>query len=526
MVCHGADIRLEMNHDSERFFVINVLEYLENAAAAYPDKRAFSDPETAVTFSELKDKADRIGTGLRAYFKPRQAVPVFLEKSPRAIEVFMGAVTAGCFYVQLDVRQPKERLKQILSVLGTDKVVTSSRERAALEALEIAAVIVDYETLAATTADREALSTIREEALDIDPLYGIFTSGSTGVPKGVVVNHRSVIDFIDVFADTFEFTSADIIGNQAPFDFDVSVKDIYTTLAKGCEMVIIPTKYFSIPKQLVDYLCDRHVTSLTWAVSALCLISQLHGLEYRVPTDIRRIMFSGEVMPIRQLNIWRKYLPNVRYVNLYGPTEITCNCTYYDIKRPFEVGEVLPIGRAFRNERVFLLDEADKKVTEADREGEICVSGTAVTAGYYNAPTQTALAFTQNPLNPHFPEIIYRTGDLGKYNGDGDLVFVSRKDFQIKHMGHRIELGEIDAAIEKISAVTRSCTLFINNKLVMYYTGDIDKKALSEQMKTFLPPYMIPNVFRQTDRLPMTKNAKIDRKALTNAYLTERRVSV
>ncbi len=232
--------------------------------------------------------------------------------------------------------------------------------------------------------------------------------GQQEFPKGVVVGHRSVLDFIDCFYRAFDITDKDVMGNQAPWDFDVSVKDIYSGLKTGATVPIIPKQLFSFPMKLIDYLIEREVTTLVWAVSALCIISTLNGFEYKVPDKIKKILFSGEAMPVKHLNIWRKYLPDVMYVNIYGPTEITCNCTYYIVDREFQPGDVLPMGKAFPNEKVFLLDEEDKLITEKNKNGELCVTGSALALGYYKNREQTAKVFVQNPLNDRYLEPMYK----------------------------------------------------------------------------------------------------------------------
>ena len=165
------------------------------------------------------------------------------------------------------------------------------------------------------------------------------------------------------------------------------------------------------------------------AVSALCIVTTLNGFDYKVPESINKVIFSGEVMPIKHLNKWREIYPDAMFVNVYGPTEITCNCTYYIVDREFELEDVLPMGSAFPNERVFLLDENNNQICsdEPKKTGEICVSGTAVTMGYFNNREKTDSAFVQNPLNPYYNEIIYRTGDLGYYNERGEMCFSSRR---------------------------------------------------------------------------------------------------
>ena len=343
------------------------------------------------------------------------------------------------------------------------------------------------------------------------------------MPKGVTVSHRSVLDFIPQFAEIFGITQNDILGNQAPFDFDVSVKDLYTALYTGAKVQIIPRAYFSQPTNLMDYLADHEVTILVWAVSAMCFVSIMNGFGYRVPSAVRQVLFSGEVMPIKHLMKWKKALPAARFVNLYGPTEITCNCTYAILPdRDFAPDEVLPIGRAFPNEKVFLLDERDALVTEPGQAGELCVSGTALALGYYADPVRTAQAFTQNPLNPNWYERIYRTGDLARYDENGNLFYIGRKDFQIKHMGHRVELGEIEAAAMRCDDVSRACCIFDAEKqrLHLFYTGSCEKAALLTALKANLPPFMQPNTVQQLDELPTNKNGKIDRTAL--AALTKK----
>ena len=498
----------------------NILDYLEQSARHYPDKIAFADEMSTCTYKELWETARSVGTKLANYVPPRSPVPVFMEKRVETIYAFLGAVYAGCFYVLLDPKLPLERLKQILQTLQSEVLVLHPDYEKQFKALEYERNVVNILEALQEEEDAVLLEAIREQRLDIDPLYAIFTSGSTGIPKGVLVSHRSVIDFMEEFVDIFGITDKDVIGNQAPLDFDVSVKDIYSTLKTGATMQIIPKKMFSFPTKLLDYLDEREITTLIWAVSALCIVTTLKGLEYKVPQKVNKIIFSGEVMPIKHLNEWKKYLPDALYANVYGPTEITCNCTYYIVDREFQPGESLPIGQPFPNEKVFLLDEGNQLVREAGKKGEICVSGTALSLGYYRNPEQTKKVFVQNPLNEKYLERIYRTGDMAYYGHDGYLYFASRKDFQIKHMGHRIELGEIELAMEMAEGIRRACCTYDEpeNKIIAFYEGEAEKRQIVRALGKKLPAYMIPNVWVKMDRLPITKNGKIDRKKMMKEY--------
>lgn len=489
----------------------NVLNWLEQQNS---EKTAVMDPEGSMTYGEVKHKAQCIGTALAGMTDVRKPVVFYLEKSCLTLCGMFGAVYAGCFYTILDTRQPAARLTKILDRLQAAYVITDAKNAEAAQKLPVK--VYQIEDLVLTPDDPQILAQIRSQALDTDPLYVNFTSGSTGTPKGVVVCHRSVLDFIPVFDQTFGIKASDRMGNQAPFDFDVSVKDIYSCLYTGATLVLIPREYFTKPTTLMDYLCDQQVTVLVWAVSAMCFVSIMNGFAYKIPKDIRLVMFSGEVMPMKQLRKWQEALP-VEYVNLYGPTEITCNCTYYKLaNRTYALDEILPIGKPFDNEKVFLLDEKDQEVKEPGQPGEICVCGTCLALGYYGESEKSAAVFTQNPLNPYYREEMYRTGDLGKYTEDGNLVFAGRKDFQIKHLGHRIELGEIESQVQSLDGISRACCLYDDKKkrIVLFYCGEREEKDLIHELRNVLPPFMVPNKAIRIENMPLNKHGKIDRNAL------------
>ena len=511
----------------------NVLEWLEKSATNYPDKIAFADVENTITYKDLDLESDIIASILirDEEVKERQAIAFYLEKCVDATVGMFATLKSRAFYSFIDLRSPKTRQTKVIETLMPKIIFTDDENYA--EAISMFSSypdtkIISLETLLSDVrkeletksyedlSERELLVKRRQTALSNDPVYVNFTSGSTGTPKGVVVGHASIIDFIEVFTKTFDLNKNDIWANQAPFDFDVSVKDIFASISVGGTVNIIPRSYFSNPTALMDYLVERKPTVLVWAVSAMCFVSIMNGFGYKVPTSVKKVIFSGEVMPIKQLNVWKKYLPEATYVNVYGPTEITCNCTYHVVDRDYDLKEVIPAGRAFENEHVFLLNDNDEEITSAGEVGEICVAGACLALGYYKDKDKTSKAFMPNPANHEFLEMMYRTGDLGRYDEDGLLYYVSRKDFQVKHMGQRIELGEIEVAASSKENVERSCCLYDNNKkkILLFVMGSADKKELLDELRKDLPSYMIPNKVIMLDEMPMTKNGKIDRNAL------------
>lgn len=490
----------------------NVLDYLENSVAKSPDKIAVIENELKITYQELMKKSKSVGTYLSEYNVFNRPVAVFLDKGINTLISFLGTVYAGGFYTLINPEFPHSRLESMFNTLDTEVVITTKDKKELLEGINISNIIL-IDDILDTIIDEDKLQQIRGKLLDIDPLYLNFTSGSTGIPKGVLISHKSVIDFIDNFVSLFNITDKDIIANQAPFDFDVSVKDIYSSLCVGATLLIVPKSLFSSPSKLLDYIVDNKASTLIWAVSALCLITTFHGLDYKVPATINKIIFSGEVMPLKHLNMWMSALPKAIFVNVYGPTEITCNCTYHIIDPKREYVDKIPIGDSFPNEKVILLDENNQEVKSGI--GEICVSGSCLALGYYNNPEETNKRFTNNPLNKYYPERIYHTGDLGEII-DSELYFMGRKDFQIKYMGHRIELEEIEKYIMDIPEIKRVCCIFDSEKEKLYgfYVGNIEKSDLYNNLKEKLPIYMIPTKLINVEEFPLTKNGKIDRNAL------------
>lgn len=491
----------------------NILDYLEITEHYYPNRPAVDDGSVRLTWRELKELAERFGTAFAKRTETGKPIAILADKSAAVLAAMLGTVYAGCFYVMIDPGHPPERIREILNILQPALTVTENENRHLLDEAGYSGNRYSLKSGIKEETDKKLLEEVRKKTTMDDILYGIFTSGSTGVPKGIVVSQKSVIDFIGHFIGRFGFSVKDRIGNQAPFDFDVSVKDIYSCIMTGAELVIIPKKMFSSPPVLLDYLCDKEVTVLIWAVSALTLVSSLKGLRYRVPGHVRKILFSGEVMPVRQLRQWQEAMPDTEFVNLYGPSEITCNCTFHIVEGLCEQDWKIPIGKPFQGREVFLLDEENNEIHNAQQTGEICVTGESLAEGYYRNPEETARRFVFYPLHGGKPVRCYRTGDLGYYGAGGELYFAGRKDFQIKHMGHRIELEEIEHAMNQIDGVERSCCVLDErrNQLAAFYLGEASPEDIRSRMKKKFPVYMVPHKILNTEIMPLTKNGKTDR---------------
>ena len=321
--------------------------------------------------------------------------------------------------------------------------------------------------------------------------------------------------YINSVSKVLELNDSDVLGNQSPLDYIAAVRDIYLPIKTGASTVIIPKNEFAMPTKLFESLNEYKVTALCWSVAGIELPAKLGAFDIIKPEYLKKVIFSGSVMPCKYLKIWQQNLPQVKYINQYGPTEATASCTDYVVDKPVDNDTVLPIGKPYENYRIILLNE-DGTQTKQGEIGEICVSGPCVTLGYYGAKEKTDEVFVQNPLNKNYREIIYKTGDLGHLDEDGVLYFHGRKDRQIKHMGHRIELSEIEETAKQIPGITDCCSLYYKEKehLYLFYTGDAASKDIVLHFRSQMPAFMVPRKLINLDSMPTLPNGKIDMQSL------------
>lgn len=501
-----------------RRIMIRIMDYLEETVKRYSGKIAIVDENSQITFGELRKSAMAIAEELIDRKIDKKPIVILMKKSLKCIVGFLGVAYSGNFYTPIDINMPLQRISKILDTLNPACIIAdeSSKELCQSDVICKYTVLLYEDILKIhTKVDQDAVNDCMRKIIDTDVLYVLFTSGSTGTPKGVIISHRSVIDYIEWVTKTFEINASDSFGNQAPFYFDNSILDIYTMLKSGATMYIIPEKLFVFPIQLLTYLKDKKISTIFWVPSAISLVANLKVLGKVELCDLKRVLFCGEPMPNKQLNMWRRAYPHALYANLYGPTEITDVCTYYIVNREFSDSEPLPIGYPCENTEIIVLNE-NNCLVQGDEIGELCVRGTSLSYGYYDAEEKTKEVFVQNPLNRTYREIIYRTGDLVKYNEYNELVFISRKDFQIKHMGHRIELGEIENAVNSIDGIKNCACLYndVKHKIVLFYTADSEVNNIKVKLEGLLPEYMIPGGIKYIQDMPMNLNGKIDRNKL------------
>lgn len=500
----------------------HLLDYFEETVTRKTNAIAVRHNDHEITFGELKSRAEKTSTYLLSQIEEVTNTPiaVFLPKEINTVIADLGIMYSSNPFMNLDVKTPKERIMNIFALVKPAAVVTSKKFTKTLEGVEIPVILIDEMDWTAIDTDERKLLSRREELIDTDPFCLINTSGSTGTPKGVVLNHRSFFDFMAVSNERFGFDGSEIMGSLSPVVFDIYDFELCMLMVNGSKLVLLDAMLAAFPARLLEKLAENHVNFIFWVPSIMVNIANMGLLEKIALPDLKLVWFAGEVFPTKQFLVWYDKLPDTVFANLYGPIEITLDCTYYVVEdRPVET-EPLPIGIPYRNTDILLLNDEDQKCAIGE-EGELCVRGTSLAMGYYNNPEKTAAAFTQNPLNKAYPEVIYRTGDMAYMRGDGNIMFKGRKDSLIKHMGYRIELGEIEHVIENDLKLVKYCCAvyqYAKKEIVLYYESEneITDKEFRTAISKVFPAYMIPSVFIRMEELPRNTNGKIDRLMLKN----------
>lgn len=501
----------------------NIIEYFEAfRAQGRMDGIAIEDNSRKITFRELDTLSKRCAASLvRRKDIINRPISVFLAKSAEMVLADLGILYSGNIFSNLDIKSPSQRIGNILGNIKPDLVITTREHCEFLLNLGVSSddlILIEESLAEGEPFDETELMARKDRIIDTDPLCIINTSGSTGTPKGVVLCHRGLIDFMDWAFSTLNLAGSERIGSLSPFYFDIYLLELCLCLAKGATIVLIPDQLGIFPAKLMPFLQEHAINFLFWVPSIMVTISNQDLLDKFPLPDMRTVFFAGEVFPMKHLNRWRRALPQARFVNLYGPIEIHVDCTYYVLEREFKDDDPLPIGFPCRNTDILILNESNLPC-EVGEPGELCVRGSSLALGYWNDPEKTSKAFTQNPLNPHYPELIYRTGDLVFLGEAGEIMFIGRRDFQIKHMGYRIELGEIEHQVLCIPEIANACVLYnaAKKEITLFYEATSEAVTPAEIRKalgTVFPKYMFPTVFHKMAELPRNPNGKIDRNRL------------
>ena len=498
-----------------------VSDMLDRTAERYPDKTGFTDSEGTVTFGELRERSRRLASAVCRTGLRHRPVAVYLPKSIRCIEAMMAVVYSGNFYTVIDVAMPDARIGKIKEVMEPEAVITTrDLEEKAKELFGSQQNYVICEEAMEQEADEKTLLEARSSMRPEETMFILFTSGSTGVPKGVVISHRAETCHLEWIAAQYGLDDGHmVLASQVPMYFIMAAFDVFQTIRTAGECHLIPERLFSFPVMLLDFLKKHQINTLYIVPSVLCFIANFHALPEVHLDDLKLVIFGGEVMPVKQLNMWIREYPDTLFADLYGATEVADTLTYYDVPGILDENASIPIGKTAGHMKTLILDEENRPVPDGEI-GELCGLGPSLADGYYHDPERTGEVFVPNPLfregDPEELRMMYRMGDLVKKDENGDMIYIGRKDFQIKHMGHRIELGEIETAASSLKGIDRNCCIHDkeHDQIVLFYTGTLEDEEIILKLRDMIPDYMVPTQVRKLAEMPLNLNGKIDRALL------------
>ncbi len=510
-------------------------------AERFPEKAALVFQNQRLSYLELDEASNRLAHALKKNGVRRgDRVGIFINKSlPAYVSVF-GILKAEAVYVPLDPGAPAKRLRYIINNCGIHCLLSTANKIEPLEQIGAegaplqriifvdnqpgperlagAAVVPWLEVLQENSCCPELTS------IETDLAYILYTSGSTGEPKGVMISHRNALTFIDWAFDTIRIQPADRVSNHAPLHFDLSIFDIFAAVKGGATIFPVPAETAKFPVKLSDFISQAKISVWYSVPSAWVHLLSRGQLEKFDFSALRAIIFAGEVFPSKHLRELMQMIPRAAYYNWYGPTE-TNVITSYEVKQPPPTDDPIPIGKPCSNMEVFALDEQEKLISEPGAVGELYGRGPGVAQGYWNDPAKTDARFVRNPLQPHFWDRAYKTGDLVKLDAAGNYLYLGRRDHQVKVQGYRIELGEIETALLSHPEVEEAAVVAMENEqqityLKAFVVGRSNRRLNEVELKRHcaqhVPKYMIPEAIEWRDALPKTSTGKTDKKHLLN----------
>jgi L-proline---[L-prolyl-carrier protein] ligase len=519
-------------------------QLVERVARGSPEAPCVVAGSERASYAELDRLADRIAGVLEdAGVRRGDRVAIHQPKSVRTVASILGILKSGAAYLPIDPSAPPERVRFILDHSGVrvlfaggrplDRLFdawTSGPRPSRLELLiECDAVPVHRagaiaeSAVAFDQAIERASGPRAARPIDRDLAYVLYTSGSTGEPKGVAITHAQSLAFVRAATEIFALRAEDAVASHSPFNFDLSIIDLFCTFAAGARMVVVPETFLAFPARIAQLIVEERITVWNSVPSALVQLASRGALEKRDLSRLRLVMFAGEPFPIKHLRKLRAALPSARLLNVYGQTEANSSAYHEVSKIPESDDRPIPVGRTFPSYDAILLGEDGCEVTVPGVEGELYVRGAAVASGYWNDPERTRSAFVQHPLHRAVPDIVYRTGDRFVLDEAMNLVFRGRVDSAIKCRGFRVELPEVESAAASHPSVEEAAAIAVpddelGHAIVLIVTpakaDGVEPAELRRHMAIRLPRYMRPEAIVVERALPRTVTGKIDRAAL------------
>ncbi len=496
---------------------MTILDYLEFNARKYPDKPAFIDPARKVTYQELASEADRVAKYILDLGFRGEPVAIYEEKSVTCVCLMLGVMKSGNFFTVIDADMPIERLKNTLSTFQPVCILSEEKYRGGCEKISAGIDTLFYEDM------KHGKAMGAEECPPVSPddtAVVLFTSGTTGTPKGVELQHGAIAAAAEIRANTFEDDENVYRADQFPvYTISHIVINVAGTIKEGGTDHIFPGKYFKSPMKLIDVLNKTDINALDWSASSLRMLSEIAELSGSVFKNITTVRFGGEPLPVKTLDHLMRVIPNARFINVMAGTELLCVGVFYEVKRGRSYSRGIPLGRPMKNTSIILIDE-NENIVSGNERGEMCVSSPAMAKGYYHDADETEKKFRRMRDKSGKTMRFYKTGDLVYLNEDGELEYSGRKDFQIKKHGYRIELEDIEAAAGTIPEMNGCGCVYDadNEKIILFYSGNIHEKDLRSILRSKLPLNMLPNVVISLPRIPRNATGKIDRIELKRIY--------